>query len=145
MVPESLETHGRLIEKNLVEFNPIRTAYYDVERRKYDIERGKHPPVLEWFEIDPDSDNLDFEKMTNISTLTFQNLIETSSVLLHMIFPEEKIKLRLTRKSPFVILIQVTSRHQNILTILFSLILMTDLEILNLSLFTVTTLIFITR
>tara|TARA_Y100000114_G_C11748918_1_gene323161 strand:+ start:584 stop:1858 length:1275 start_codon:yes stop_codon:yes gene_type:complete len=47
--------HGRLIEKNLVEFNPIRTAYYNVKRRKYDIEKKNHPPRLEWFEIVPEA------------------------------------------------------------------------------------------
>ena len=47
--------HGRLIEKNLVEFNPIRTALYNIDKAKNDIERGKHPPKLEWFEIVPEA------------------------------------------------------------------------------------------
>ena len=46
--------HGRLIEKNLVEFNPIRTAYYDIgegSRQAY----GKVPRFLEWYEIVPEA------------------------------------------------------------------------------------------
>ena len=46
--------HGRLIEKNLVEFNPIRTALYNIDKAKNDMFEGNHPPTLEWFEINPD-------------------------------------------------------------------------------------------